>query len=55
MMPADGMSAATKNKDFGTSRWQLADYLNVSVRTEYMGSEAVGRGARPIPYNLQPA
>ena len=27
-MPADGMSAADKNRDFGTSRWQLADELN---------------------------
>jgi hypothetical protein len=25
MMPADGMIAATKNQDFGTSGWQLAD------------------------------
>jgi len=24
-MPADDMSAATKKKDLGTSRWQLVD------------------------------
>jgi hypothetical protein len=25
MMPADGIGAAAKKQDFGTSRWQLSD------------------------------
>jgi hypothetical protein len=50
-MPADGMSAATRNRTSarpaGSSRT-----ISMSVGTEYMGGEAVERGAPPIPYNL---
>jgi hypothetical protein len=30
-MPADGIALPLKKQDFGTSRWQLADYLNARV------------------------
>jgi hypothetical protein len=30
-MPADGTFAVKKKQDFGTSRWQLADF-NIRVR-----------------------
>ena len=32
-MPADGIGVAVKKQDFGTSRWQLADNLNVRDRS----------------------
>jgi hypothetical protein len=46
-MPADGMSAATKG-DFGTSRWQLSDELNVRARhdTRFAG---LSEARKPVP------
>jgi hypothetical protein len=52
-MLADGISVATTKQDFGTSRWQLADKLNVRVRSLHRypccrkGSRAQSLGVMP--------
>jgi hypothetical protein len=54
-MPADGIGAAVKKQDFGTSRWQLADNLNVRDRSVHhypycrKGNAARSLGMMPGP------
>jgi hypothetical protein len=43
-MPADGMSAADQNWDFGTSRWQLFKWLDANYNFfAGIGNEELGR------------
>jgi hypothetical protein len=45
-IPADGIRAAAKKQDFGTSRWQLGGFNSMSVQAAYKVGRVVGRGVQ---------